>query len=51
MILPSMIFLHQKDNIQTYISRGARMRMAVTDAARKLSKHPLNIIFMIISID
>ena len=29
------------------LADGARMRMAVTDAARKLSKHPLNIIFMI----
>ena len=28
------------------LADGARMRMAVTDAARKLSKHPLNIIFM-----
>ncbi len=29
------------------LADGARMRMAVTDAARKLSKHPLNILFMI----
>ena len=29
------------------LTDGARMRMAVTDAARKLSKHPLNILFMI----
>ena len=29
------------------LADGAKMRMAVTDAARKLSKHPLNIIFMI----
>ena len=29
------------------LADGARMRMAVTDAARKLSKHPLNILFML----
>jgi len=29
------------------LADGARMRMAVTDAARKLSKHPLNILFMV----
>ena len=29
------------------LADGARMRMAVTDAARKLSKHPINILFML----